>query len=266
MRKFLIIAGLIVALLLVNSSVLAKTFINEEDQRIQILEQANKLLATGDSYRLLEYLTLLGQPLSVGQYYGDLVKDLYWKQKDIGAVITVANQGITYCLTSASLTQDNETTRGLRSWAKTMAYNLGSFTWPGWPERGIELTDANISQGLEAARLNMRLAVELAKPADKVAAAHWLLGAQLLAAKQFNEAAGQFEKQVEQAALAKDELQRLSGLGFAGVARSLVGDPAGKKAIDEAAAELTAKHGEDGKYFIDQFVQALRIFETETKK
>jgi len=69
----------------------------------------------------------------------------------------------------------------LRSTAKGLAYDVGSLTWPGWEEPGIDPTPEDLAFGRECARLNLRLAIELKKPALKISMAYWLVGADALA-------------------------------------------------------------------------------------
>jgi len=107
--------------------------------------------------------------------------DAYWKRKDLAAVVALGVAGIEYALAAAAREGDAQVVNKLRSLAKGMSYDLGSFTWPGWNEPGFDPTAEQGRLGLHAARFNLQLAVELGKPADRVRGAQWLVGAQLLA-------------------------------------------------------------------------------------
>ncbi len=138
-----------------------------------------------DLFTALDHLHSSGTPTQVATLYDQLLRDAYWKHKNLPLATTLATAGIHFCLTHAHhahLTPDPSLATSLKSSAKALAYNLASFTWPGWDEPGISPTPADIALGHEAAKLNLRLALELQKPPDKIRNAHWLLGAHLLAA------------------------------------------------------------------------------------
>ncbi len=58
--------------------------------------------------------------------------------------------------------------------AKAISYNLASFSWPGWDEQEIELCVSDIAMELDAAKLNLRLTIELKRGAGPMRKAHWL--------------------------------------------------------------------------------------------
>ena len=155
---------------------------------------------------------------------------LHWcaRQKDdCGVCITTLRElGADTSITDASGktalsldAQDAEKAKELRSAAKRLAYDLGSFTWPGWDEPGIELSAAYLAFGREAAQLNLRLAHELDKGALPISRANWLLGAHCLAAREFQEAARYFaEAHADATAGSNDEAllnQRYRALAMA---------------------------------------------------
>ena len=94
-------------------------------------------------------------------------------------MIALARAGIHRALFEADRvpTADPDAAEALRGQAKTIAYDLGANLWPGWQDEGIVLTPADLTTGLEAARLNLRLAEQLGRPALPRCNAHWLLGA-----------------------------------------------------------------------------------------
>ena len=99
-----------------------------------------------------------------------------------------------YCLgQTLSLEASSRQREKLRSSAKALAYDIGSFTWPGWEEPRISPTADELAAGRDCARLNLRLAIELQKPPERVSMAHWLLGAHALAARDFDLAEKEFQ-------------------------------------------------------------------------
>ena len=58
--------------------------------------------------------------------------------------------------------------------AKAISYNLASFSWLEWDEQRIELSVSDIAMELDAAKLNLRLAIKLKRGAGPMRKAHWL--------------------------------------------------------------------------------------------
>jgi tetratricopeptide (TPR) repeat protein len=236
-------------------------------QRADVLRKVRVLFEDGDSFQAIQFLSALGEPKVVAERYEDVVKDLYWKERAIPPMVTVARAGIQYCLTKAQEVEkeDPELAVHLRSSAKTNAYNLASFTWPGWEEKGIVLSEADLVAGLDAARLNLRLAIELDKGALRVSMAHWALGAQLMAAGRHEEAVEAFTLSREKAHAALDKLYEMLALGYVGVAKILSGSQRadGEKDLETAMEELREFKGEDGQFCINQLETAMRVFGEE---
>lgn len=149
-----------------------------------MLNRAVYLLKAKDSFAAVEYMAELGDPAEVAANYSELVRLLYWQEHDVPAMISMARAGIQYCL-SFSVPE-------MRGYGKTIAYNLASFTWPGWDEPGIKLSPADILTGLDAAKLNVRLANELNKPNIAKSRAHWMLGAHWMAQHELDKARHHF--------------------------------------------------------------------------
>jgi len=65
--------------------------------------------------------------------------DLYWKAHDFRPS-SYRRGGIIYCLSQSIAEGSSSAADELRDVAKRLAYNVGSFTWPGWEEPGIDPT------------------------------------------------------------------------------------------------------------------------------
>jgi len=129
--------------------------------------------------------------------------------------------GIQFCLDQAektALSDRNEAT-DLRSAAKQLAYNLASFTWPGWDEPQIELDPSQIADGLDAARLNLRLALELDKGDLALSRAYWMLAGHLLAAHAATGAEATYRRAALYADRASEDADQLLALAFAALSR-----------------------------------------------
>jgi hypothetical protein len=123
------------------------------------------LLQTGDSFRAIEQIQHEGTPSEIAARYQSLILDLYWKAHNLPAVVTIGRAGILHCLNQSLATDVSPESKDKLRWiAKAIAFNVGSFTWPGWEEPGIHPTAADLATGRDCAKLNLRLAVELKKP------------------------------------------------------------------------------------------------------
>ena len=171
--------------------------------------------------------------------------------KDIPAVILIARMGIQHGLTAAVIETDPVRNAALRSAAKALAYDLASFTWPGWDEPGVALGPNDLRIGLDAARTNLRLAIELEKGLLPLSRAHWLLGAHLLSALDTASSLPHFEEAASAAAAADSPAEALLARGFAALAS---GPEAG---LQDVLTRLRALP--DGDSFAAQIETARRV-------
>jgi hypothetical protein len=220
------------------------------------------LLDSADSYQAIGYIDNLGTPDTVAGIYSQLVLDFYWKEKNLPDVITIARAGLQYCLTKADELKSSapELARELKKKARVISYNLASFTWPGWDEKGIPIGHSDIQIGLDAARLNLRLVKELNEGEDKLAVAYWALGAQLMADQKYSEANAAFAQSKAHARFAGDRMNELLADGYIAINRIITGDEDGNKLLGNAIEELKGMHNEDADFFVEQFNTALNVF------
>jgi len=252
-------------LILITFSILiTPAFTNEEDDpaRAKIFQNVKSMLENSDSYQVIGYINSLGEPDSVAEIYSNLVMDFYWKEKSLPHVITIARAGIQFCLTKADELQDMETilSREMKKKARIISYNLASFTWPGWDEKGIVITNSDILIGLDAARLNLRLVRELGEDDLKISIAWWAVGAQLMAVQKYDKALEAFQSSKEHAHLAGDNTNELLADGYIGVTKTIAGDKDGNKILGQAIEELKKLNTEDSKFFIEQLNTVLNVF------
>ena len=231
-------------------------------------DQVLDILRTQDSCAAIEALGRQPEPLESARAYADLVSALYWKEKDLYSVIVMARAGIQYSLMAAAALEIRDTALAyeLRSIAKGLAYDLGSFTWPGWDEPGIDIAPAHLAFGLEAAKVNLRLARELNKGDLPLSRACWLLGAHHLAAGDMQAAQRHFQEAAGYAQSAGANEEALLCAGYDALVAILASsqDPARPDALASIQAQLAAT--EQGKGFAAQLETAQRVFTRTSEK
>lgn len=232
----------------------------EDAERVMIFEKVKSILQRQDTYKAIEYINGLGEPPVVAKRYLDLAMDFYWKEKNVPAVVSFAQAGIHYCLLKAQDYSKDDAVK-LKGIAMALSYNLASFTWPGWDEKGIVITQADLIAGLDAARLNLRLATELEKGPIAVSIAHWAIGAHYLALGDYDKAIWSFTAAQEKTREAKDKASELMNTGYIGIAKILAGkEKDGKKEFDNALGGLKQQKTEDAHFYIGQLNTALKVF------
>lgn len=224
------------------------------DQAIRLAEQQDTLAAT-------VWLATRPDAVAATKVFSEAMLHLYWQAKNLPLAVVIGRAGAQFALIAAE--RQPEQANDLRSTAKALTYNLASFTWPGWDEPGITITAADVIFGLDAAKTNLRLAVELQKGDLPLSRAHWMLGAQQLAQRDFAAAANSFAAAEKFASAANTPAEALLAQGFARVAHIVEAHHLGTPS--PAVAELVELKQElarlpDGEAFSGQIDTALRVF------
>lgn len=226
------------------------------------LDRVVEIARDSDSFAIAEYVQSQGDVRQIADRYDRLVRGLY-DRRQVPAMIATARAGILYCLTRSgdAATRDGKLSTDLKGAAKTIAYNLGANTWPGWDDSGVSLTPADLAAGLDAARLNLRLGQELKRGPGPISAAHWLLGAQLMAAGRYADAAREFQTSATIAREAKQTGSEVMSQGYAGLAK-MIGKlgPEGEREFRAARERLETEKIMDGKFFSEQLETARKVF------
>jgi len=221
-------------------------------------------LDDGDRFQAVEYVQRQGAPGEVAAIYSGLTRFFLRAPRDLDRFVFFSRAGIHYALTMAPQAEDPAQVDALRSAAKTLAYDLAAETWPGWGEEAAAPTAEQQAVGLDAARLNLRLARELGKGALKESYAYWMLGAHELAAGLHGKATASFDAAEKKAEEAGNPSAALSARGFLAVTRICAGDEAAGRAalraVEEALAERAADGDEDASFLAAQFAPALAAF------
>lgn len=229
------------------------------------MQNLTQLWKSQDLFAALGSLSTAGDPVKVSKSCADLVQHLYWKEKNLPALVAASCSGISYALFKANEQGNDELARELRGLAKAMCYDLGSFTWPGWDEPGIVIGPSDLAIGREAAKANLRLAGELERGDLPLSRAYWLVAAHDLAAGDYGSARAAFQRSADLARSAGEDAEALMSAAYVRVAEALA-DPADEKKL-AAVAEADEKIGsvDGGKEFQGQVPTALRIFlDTQT--
>lgn len=146
----------------------------------------------------------------LAMYHG-AIRHLYWSRKDITTLAAIGAAALAF--------GDGLTDRNQLGLLKSVAYDLGSFCWPGWDEPGIEIGASMRTFGASAADLNLELAERLGRSEGPMAAAHWLVGAHLLAAGDRPAAITSFETSASLARTAGDHVAELLAEGYTRISR-----------------------------------------------
>lgn len=233
-----------------------------------MVEQALQCLDEADSFTAVEFLNQQPDSLAVAAAYNDLVKELYWQRKNIAHVVAMSRAGIQYCSDQAEMAAaaDIEKAYTLRSAAKQLAYNLASFTWPGWNQAGIELEPVQVEAGLDAARQNLRLALELDKGDLPLSRAYWMLGGHLLAVQALAGAEANFRRAVMYADRADAPADSMLAHGFASLAYWMLNpkSPGHRLTYQKARERLGVL--KDGEAFQLQLDNARTVFMVKKKQ
>lgn len=217
-------------------------------------------LNDGDFFAAIEYLNQQNEPLEVINTYSKLMRQLYWEEKNLPAVVAMARAGVQYGLTAAAATSDPDTATKIKSVAKEIAYNLASFTWPGWDEPGMVIGPSDLAMGLDAAKVNLRLANELNKGDLPLSRAYWMLGGQHLASGHLSEAEACFNQAAHYATVANEEGERLLAQGFALMTMMLASPDNAETQNQLAQVKDRLVQQEEGEHFITQINIAWEVF------
>ncbi len=216
-----------------------------------MIEEVLRLIHSGRTDAAVQSVQRDAVPREVARRFDGLVRELYWERKDLPAAIAVGQGGIGYCLARWQESTDAPERDFFGTQAKVIAFNVASFAWPGWDEPGVRPTASEVAAGLDAAKLNLRLAEELNKPAERVQDARWLLGAHLLA--------------VGDAAAALEEFQQSSPgtrplyAGYVLLAEIMLGSADAKQNFDQLLATMRGEDDEESRSHASQLGTAYRV-------
>jgi hypothetical protein len=229
----------------------------------ELAQQLRQLVHAGNTSKITDTMARQGAPREVGARYFSAAENLY-QTRDLEATIAVSQKGIEYCLAQAGeAVKRNDTALAteLRGQAKALSYNLGSYTWPGWDESGIDIKSQDQAIGFDAALQNLKLGEELSRGPEPMARAHWLVGAHALAAGKHPLAIQHFEKSAELAHAAANQAEELLAQAFRAMTIIAVGTSRTEGEIELARVkDAYVENVADGQFWINQLETAYRVF------
>ena len=235
-----------------------------DPERLETAAAVKKMIEENDSYGAVEMIQSKGDYKEIAQRYEYLVRDLYWQEKAVDAIVPVARAGIQYCLTKASelAEKDSAGAHKMVDYAKIISYNLSSFTWPGWDEKDIVITDEALVAGLEAALLNVQLVERLGGKPGQMSNSYWAIGAQYLAMKEYAKAKKAFESAATYAQKAGGKGAELMNNGYVAMTSILEGTEKEKAQadFDKTVKALQDIGSDDAKFFASQLESVLKFF------
>lgn len=186
--------------------------------------------------------------------YREAMKQAYWTEHDVPSMVALGCAGLALALEDAGAGDEEAL-----SVAKSIAYDLASFTWPGWGEEGVVIGETDLAIGRSAAELNLHLAHRLEKGDLVVSRALWMLGAHQMVTGDLAEAQQLFEEASKRAEAAAARPESMLSEAFRLLSRELAGD----EVAEEMESVLVELRGlEEGDAFADQVVTARRVFQT----
>ena len=224
-------------------------------------DTAIRMYREKDSFAAIAHLAAEPDRLAATRAFHEVMHHFYWKEKDLVPAVAFGRAGVQHGLSSAAAVEASDTSLAeeLRSTAKGMTYDLASFTWNGWNEKGIVITESDLKIGLDAAKTNLRLAVELKKGDLPLCRAHWMLGAQQLSAHDDKGAIASFDKSAQFAKAAQAEGEELLARGDIAIVH--LRQSKGKEgAADLEKVKTQLKKVKEGEFFIEQLDTAAQVF------
>ncbi|HUB27587.1 MAG TPA: hypothetical protein VL992_19340, partial [Tepidisphaeraceae bacterium] len=181
------------------------------------------------------------------------------------AALCIGGFGVHYCLIKSAEATGHAAV-DMKDFAKKMAYDMGSFAWPGWNEPGIQPSSCDITAGDDAARLNLRLAVELNRPPEGMSNAHWLIGAYAIVRQDWPDAQAAFSRAADFSRQAGDSAMTEFHLACGKLARRLESPNDSDRQRDFAAAieTLESLQTDDSTLYAQQLRTAHGVFSART--
>ena len=219
----------------------------------ELAGKAALLIEAGDLDGAVGELTVPARPRIALGASDLLIRHYYWQKKNLRVVVALSRNAIVRGREWAEAEADETARNQVLSQVKAIAYNLASFTWPGWGEEGIVIDEAVREEGVRAAELNLRLAKSLKRGPKALSAAHWIIGAHRLTAGKAEFAVMSFKRAKGHSEQAGDRAGALMNRGYVGIALAKSGQLAmGTGTVQSAISQLEAEGSDDAKFYAAQ--------------
>jgi hypothetical protein len=227
----------------------------------QAIEKALELYSQVDSFAAIIYLCEMDNPKFTLNALIGAMKHKYWQEKDLVGALAFARAGTHFGLQSALQydQSDPELAFKLRSGAKGFAYDFASSAWIGWDEAGIEISSTDQAAGFDAARVNLRLAIELERGDLPTSRAHWLVDAYHLADGEYSQAIESFEQGIVFAIKADARADELLNQGYILIAKLLASPEESGFQENYKSLKSSFQEIELGEDFIQQLDTAYKV-------
>ncbi len=218
-----------------------------------------------DTFAAIDFLSKEVDPFTVTSTFNDLIGHLYWEDKDLSQVVAMGRAGIQYGLAAAAEADsiNPDASKEIYDKVRAIAFNVASFSWPGWDEPGINPNPTDMALGYDAAKLGVRLVNESDDEPIRFARSFWMLGAHQLASRKSARAEESFGLSAEYASKAAADSERLLAQGFVVLARvqAGTGGPGLGDELERIKADLAEV--EFGQDFINQIDTAAKVFDLQ---
>lgn len=184
------------------------------------------------------------------------------KEKQDRLFVPVAKLQMTYLLSAIEHLESNASPRlneTLR-FGRGVAFNIASFTWPGWGDQPDPISDERQNLGLQAADLCVALGERLGEVTPN---SLWIQGAHRLNAGQFNKAIESFERAKQ---LAKNDFFRQMHTAWQTLTRLIENETAKNTRHFEIAVEqMELLDEEQADFYIRQLNTAKFVYSSVDK-
>ncbi len=215
-----------------------------------------------DTFAAINYLCKQDDPFSIMSTFNDVVGHLYWEDKDLAGVVAMGRAGIQYGLAASAEAEsiNPEAAKELCSKVRALAFNVASYTWPGWEEAGVEPNSTDVALGYDAAKAAVRLVEEMEAEPIMFTRAFWMLGAHQLAAGKSARAEQSFSLSARYADESSSKSENLLARAFSVLAKAQSVPTAANLAKEMEGIKAGLAGEENGAEFVNLVDKAARVF------
>ncbi|MCY3859971.1 MAG: hypothetical protein OXG25_13795 [Gammaproteobacteria bacterium] len=143
----------------------------------------------------------------------------------------------------------------IRRFARGVAFNIASFTWPGWGDSPEPISDERQELGLQAAERTVELAERIGEVTPN---ALWILGVHQLNAGKYDDAISSFERAK---GLARNDFYRAMHAAWQQLTHTVAeGGDSSIQDLEEVISNLRKSDDENAYFFADQLSTASRVY------
>ena len=215
-----------------------------------------------DTFAAVNYLIKQEDPFSIASSFNDVIKRLYWEEKDLPNTIAMGRAGIQYGLAAAAEVDEvnPEAAKEILLKVRALAFNVASYAWPGWDEEGFDPNETDVSFGYDAAKLLVRMCDEMDAEPIKFCRSWWMLGGYQLAVGKSDRAEQSFNLSAEYAVKAGAKSEDLLAQAFAILAKASAAEHRSELGQQLGEVKSALAQEEHGEAFVQQAEAAAKVF------